>query len=57
MREKQNFGGMNKFLKESQGKKKQLNEMNKTVHGLKMDLEAIKATQAHGILEIENLGV
>jgi hypothetical protein len=22
-----------------------------------MDLEAIKATQAHGILEIENLGV
>ena len=30
--------------------------MNKTVQDLKMGIEAIKQTQAEGILEMENLG-
>ena len=48
---------MNKSLKEIQGSTiKQMNEVNKTVQDLKIEIETIKETQTEGILEMENLG-
>ena len=47
---------MNKSLKEIQGSTiKQMNEVNKTVQDLKIEIETIKETQTVGILEMENL--
>jgi hypothetical protein len=48
---------MNKSLKEIQGSTiKQMNEVNKTVQDLKIEIETIRETQTVGILEMENLG-
>lgn len=33
-----------------------MSEINKTVQGLKMEIEALNKTQSEGILEMENLG-
>ena len=37
-------------------KNKQVMEMNKTVQGLKMEIEAIKQTQTEATLVIKNIG-
>ena len=48
---------MSKSLKEIQENTvKQVREINKTVQGMKMEIEAMTKTQTEGILEMYNLG-
>jgi hypothetical protein len=47
---------INKSLKETQNTTiKQVQEMNKTVQDIKMEIESTKKTQTEAILEIESL--
>jgi uncharacterized protein YoxC len=47
-------GGMNKSLKKTKKRNKQLKEMNKTIQDLKTEVEAIKKTQTKRVLEMKN---
>ena len=53
---KQTIEKINKALKKKPRKNKQMNEMNKTIQDLKLELEAENKVQTKLILEIENLG-
>ena len=47
---------MHKSFNKSQGSK-QLKETNKSVQGMKMEIEAIKKSQIEGLPEMKSLGV
>jgi predicted nucleic acid-binding Zn-ribbon protein len=47
---------MDKSFNKSQGSK-QLKETNKSVQGMKMEIEAIKKSQIEGLPEMKSLGV
>jgi predicted nucleic acid-binding Zn-ribbon protein len=49
--------GINNFLKEIQKNTgKQVKELNKTIQGIKMEVETVKKSQRETRLEIKNLG-